>query len=333
MKELMAKLEETRKRIDAFISEVVNIKEEPTELFKAAKHLIDAGGKRGRPYVALKACSLVGGEEEEAVPVAAALELLHTFTLIHDDIMDKGDFRRGVVSVHRQWDTSTAILAGDLLFAKVFETIVKFVDPKKVDEGRILKILQTVTEASISICKGQAYDMEFESRRAVSEEDYFKMIGGKTAALWEASAKAGAIAGGGSEREVKHLSRFGYYAGLAFQLVDDELGLVADEKVVGKSVGGDIREGKMTLIVIHALKNSSEDQKKRILKTLGDNSASQTQVREVIEIIRSLGSIDYVMGKAEDYINKAIESLEIFPDKEAKRDLVEFAEFIVERKF
>jgi len=330
---LLLKLEEISKRVDAFISKVVNVNEEPKELHQAAKHLIDAGGKRGRPYLVIKACELVGGDEETSIPVAAAVEMLHTFTLIHDDIMDKGNFRRGVKSVHRQWDAPTAILAGDLLFAKVFETIGKFVDREKVDKSAILDILTAMAEAAVLICDGQAYDLEFEGEQAVAEEDYFRMIGGKTATLWEASAKVGALIGGGSKKEIDHLSKFGLYAGISFQLIDDILGLVADEEIVGKSVGGDVKEGKMTLIMIHALKNASQSKKNRILATLGNSSASEAQLNEVTEIVRSLKSIDYVREKAKKCMEKALESLDIFPHCEAKEDLMGFARFIVERNF
>jgi geranylgeranyl diphosphate synthase type I len=280
MSQLSSQLAETSEKVNALLKEVVNLEWEPTLLYKAARHIIDAGGKRLRPYLVLKSCKLVGGREKDAIPTAAALELLHTFTLIHDDIMDEDEKRRGLSTVHVKWGVPTAIVAGDFLFAKVFETITKHTDPRQVPSECILQVIRGISEATIAICEGQTLDMMFESRKNVSEDEYFEMIQGKTAALFEVSARCGGILGGAKKRQVKNLGKFGYYAGLAFQLIDDVLGLTADEKILGKPVGSDIREGKRTLITVHALKNASKTQRKNILETLGDKTASPERIRK-----------------------------------------------------
>lgn len=332
MSRLSSQIAESAEKVNRFIEETVNLKGEPELLYKAARHIIGAGGKRLRPYMVLKCCRLVGGREEDAIPTAAALELLHTFTLIHDDIMDEDEKRRGVPTVHSQWGMPIAIVAGDLLFAKVYEAITKFTDPKQVAPKRILQVLKEVSEATITICEGQTRDMMFENKETVSEDEYFEMIQAKTAALFETSARCGGILGGGKKRQLERLGEFGRYSGIAFQVIDDVLGLVADEEVLRKPVGSDIREGKRTLIVVHALEKASKNQRRIILETLGNKSASSKKIRETIELINSLGSIDHAKEAAEKYIERAKEALAGFPATEDREDLLSLSDLIFARK-
>ena len=152
MSNLSSQIVKSAEKVNRFIEEVVDLESEPKTLYKAARHIIDAGGKRLRPYLVLKSCKLVGGKEEDAIPTAAALELLHTFTLLHDDIMDKDEKRRGVPTVHKQWGVPIAIVAGDLLFAKVYEVITKFTDSKHVAPKRVVQVLKEISEATVTIC-------------------------------------------------------------------------------------------------------------------------------------------------------------------------------------
>ena len=333
MSRLSSQLAETAEKVNRFIEGVVDLEREPRLLYRASRHIIDAGGKRLRPYIVLKSCKLVGGREEDAIPTAAALELLHTFTLIHDDIIDEDDKRRGLSTVHTKWGVPIAIVAGDLLFAKVYETITKFTNPRRVPPKRILRVLRNVSEATIAICEGQTLDMTFEHKESVSEKEYFEMIRTKTAALFETSARCGGILGGAKKSQVERLGKFGHHSGIAFQLIDDVLGLTADEKVLGKPVGSDIREGKRTLIIVHALKNASEDQRKKILETLGDRSASSERIQEVIDLVGSLGSISYAEEKARKYIEKSKIALKGFPATKDREDLISLADLIIARKY
>jgi geranylgeranyl diphosphate synthase type I len=332
MSHLSSQIAESAEKVNRFIEEVVDLKSEPETLYKAARHIIDAGGKRLRPFLVLKSCKLVGGREKDAIPTAASLELLHTFTLLHDDIMDKDEKRRGVPTVHNQWGVPIAIVAGDLLFAKVYEAITRFTDPKRVTAKRIVQVLKEISEATVTICEGQTLDMMFESKQTVSEDEYFEMIKAKTAALFETSARCGGILGGANNTQVEHLGEFGRYAGIAFQVIDDILGLTADEKVLRKPIGNDIREGKRTLIVVHALEKASKNQKKRILETLGDGSASPERIRETIELIDSLGAIDYAKEVAEKYIERTKEALANFPASEDREDLISLSDLIFARQ-
>ena len=333
MSRLSSQLAETAEKVNQFIKGVVDLEREPTVLYRAARHIIDAGGKRLRPYLVLKSCKLVGGREDDAIPTAAALELLHTFTLIHDDIMDKDEKRRGFPTVHTQWGMPTAIVTGDLLFAKVYETITKFTDSSRVSPKHILQVLKGISEATVAICEGQTLDMMFEHKETVSEDEYFEMIQAKTAALFETSARCGGILGGAKESQVERLGKYGHYAGVAFQLIDDVLGLTADEKVLGKPVGSDIREGKRTLIIVHALKHASGDQRKKILETLGNRSASLERIREIVSLVGSLGSINYAEEKAREYIEKSKEALASFSATEDREDLISLADLIFARKY
>ena len=323
-------MDEIKSKVDSFIKGVMNRRGKPETLYKAARHIIEAGGKRLRPYLVCKACGLVGGVEEHAIPAAGTVELLHTFTLIHDDIMDRDTVRRGVETVHENWDVPTAIIAGDLLFAKVFEVIGVVSD---LYSCRVkLSMLRLLTEAAIRICEGQALDMEFETLSEIGEEEYIDMISRKNAALFEASAKIGGVVGGASESQLESLGDFGRNAGLAFQIVDDVLGLTAEEKELGKPVGSDIREGKKTIITIHALKNSSEKEKGKIMESLGDRRAPRHKIREVIDLLKSLGSIEYAIGKAKEYAVKAKSALKVFNDCREKEDLINLVDLIVLRR-
>jgi geranylgeranyl diphosphate synthase type I len=184
----------------------------------------------------------------------------------------------------------------------------------------------------VTICEGQTRDMMFESKETVSEDEYFKMIEGKTAALFETSARCGGILGGANKSQVERLGEFGRYSGIAFQVIDDVLGLIADEKVFKKPVGSDIREGKRTLIVVYALEKASKNQRKKILETLGNQSASPEQIRETIELINSLGAVDHAKEVAEKYIEKAKEALASFPASEDREDLINLSDLIFARQ-
>jgi geranylgeranyl diphosphate synthase type I len=329
---LSSQIAESATKVDSFIQKIVDINSEPQLLYRASRQIIDAGGKRLRPFLVLKSCKLVGGREEDAIPTAAALELLHTFTLIHDDIMDQDEKRRGVPTVHTQWGVPIAIMAGDMLFATVYKAITSYTDTKHVTPKRILQVLKEISEATITLCEGQTRDMMFETKETVSEEEYFEMIKGKTAALFETSARCGGILGGATKKQVKRLGRFGHYSGIAFQVIDDILGLTADEKILKKPVGNDIREGKRTLMVVYALEKASKSQRKKILETLGNKDATPKQIQETINLIDSLGAISYAKKLAEKYIERAKKALASFPASEDREDLISLSDLIFDRQ-
>ncbi|RLF42418.1 MAG: polyprenyl synthetase family protein [Thermoplasmata archaeon] len=317
------RIEEVNRQIDKLLRV-----REPENLYLAARHLVLAGGKRLRPLLSMLSTEIVGGEWKRAIPFSVALELMHNFTLIHDDIMDKASMRRGIETVHVKFGESTAIIAGDFLFAKSYEALHDL-DVELMHFKRLNEILTRCIE---EICEGQEMDMDFEKRERVSEEEYIEMINKKTAALFSCSAEGGAIIGGGSEEEIKRLAEYGRFLGLAFQIWDDYLDLKGEEREFGKRIGNDIREGKKTLMIIHALSRVDEDEKRIILSVLGKSDASDEEVRKVIDILDSVGSLKYSKEKALEFSRKAKELIRSFPESETRRYMEEFVDYCVIRK-
>ncbi len=324
------KLKKSASKVDIFIEELLKPRR-PQSLYDAANYIIDAGGKRLRPYLVLRSCELVGGDEDEAVPFAAALEMLHNFTLIHDDIMDNDDLRRGAPTVHAKWGLPIAIASGDLLFAKVYEAMTK--GPVKLPCDRIKACIERVTEATLAICEGQVLDVSFPHTSDISEEDYYLMVGEKTAALFKACSEIGAIVGGGSKKDIEQLGRYGWNAGIAFQIVDDYLGVTSDEETLGKPVGSDLREGKKTLIIIHALEHASPKEREIIDRVLGVKNADPGDIQVANEILRRIGSLSHSLEAARRYADEAKKSLDNFPDSDEKRDLLELVDYFMERTY
>jgi geranylgeranyl diphosphate synthase type I len=301
---------------------------EPDKLQESSEHLIKAGGKKLRPALVMLSCEAVGGKREDAVKTAAAVELIHTFSLIHDDIMDKDEMRRGKPSVHMIWGEPMAILAGDTLFSKAFEAVLE-TGTDHVPSENVISALKTVVGSCIDICEGQAFDMCFEGNFDVSEEAYMKMIYKKTAALIAAATKSGALIGAGSPEQVEALAEYGKLIGLAFQIQDDYLDVVSEEEDLGKPVGSDIVEGKMTLMVVKALASASSEDKEEIISILKTNS--DTNVERAIELFEKYGSIKYTYDVAHDNVERAKQLLDIVEDSPAKDALVLLADFVLER--
>lgn len=323
----MAKMVE--REMDRWIPEDVS----PKELARASRHLIEAGGKRLRPCLVLTACEAVGGRARDAIEAAAAVEMLHNFTLIHDDIMDRDEFRRNVRTVHTVWGVPMAIIAGDALFARVFTAVAENARRLGLSGRETAEALMTVSEASFEICRGQAMDMLFEERREVSEEEYMAMISGKTGALTCASTKLGAILGRGSRSQIASLSEYGRSIGIAFQIHDDVLGITGEEKKFGKPIGSDLREGKKTLIVIRALSTATPRERDAILRVLGNRNATSSEIAAAISALKQTGAVDYASKRAAELVEEAKARLRRFPDSAAKRLLIGIADFVISREF
>jgi len=331
LKAIEQKLAENARMINGFLERELS-GQEPESLEKASLHLIEAGGKRLRPYMTIKACEAVGGRAEDAVPFAAAVEFLHNFTLVHDDVMDHDDLRRGKPTVHKVYGMPMAILAGDLLFAKVYDVIVRN-RPSGMSPERLLESIDKVTEATLILCQGQALDISLPSASDVTVDDYIYMVGAKTSALFRACAQVGALVGGGSTEQVDALGSFAWDAGVAFQIEDDVLGVTADEETLGKPVGSDIREGKKTLINIHALENATEEQRKLIDRAFGVEDASPGDIEAAIETLKEVGSVAYARSVADEYITRAFKSLEAIPATPAKSELKTLVKYFVRREY
>ncbi len=316
--------------IDKFMFELLRGK--PSELYDAASHLPKAGGKRLRPVLLLAVTKGVGENWKKAIPAAAAIELLHNFTLVHDDIMDKDEFRRGVPTVHKIWGEDIAILAGDLLFSKVFEAASKLLD-YGVEPDKVVQVVNRLSQAATIVAEGQTLDLRFVKEVYVSEREYLDMIERKTATLFKIAAEIGAIIGNASSECIEKIKEYGLNIGIAFQIRDDILGLTADEKKLGKPVYSDLREGKKTILVINALSKLPEHEKQFLLKVLG-KTQDINLLKKAAELIIRSGALDYAEELAKQYVKKALISLEqsCIQDKEVYEMLKELALYIVERE-
>jgi geranylgeranyl diphosphate synthase type I len=321
---------ELKKRTDIFNIELRDYLKngKPKTLYDAARHLPMAGGKRLRPAISMVSCEAVFGDIKNVIPLAISLELIHNFTLVHDDIMDKSNIRRNIPTVHKKYGEPTAIIAGDLLFAKSFEVIHNFTGESSVFKKLNYKIVEGIRE----VCEGQQLDMEFEMRNNVTETEYIEMIQKKTSALFMLAAEGGSIAGGGTTIEEKGLHNYGKYLGLAFQIRDDYLDMSSDENTLGKDIGNDVRNGKKTLIAVHSINNASGDDGILINQIFGNPKASQDQIKKVYNLFQDIGSIEYAKNLAYKYCDKAKQSIDILKDSESKEILIDLAEYSINRE-
>jgi len=326
-------MEERARMVEREIDRWVSRGLEPEILARATRHLLEAGGKRLRPCLALTACEAVGGKAEDALEAAAAIELLHNFTLIHDDIMDQDEFRRNVKTVHVLLGVPVAVIAGDALFAKVFEAMAANAKRLGLEGARVVELFDAVSKASFEICQGQVLDMLFEGRADVSETEYMRMVSGKTGALLEASMKVGALLGKGEPEQVRALAEYGRLIGLAFQMRDDVLGVAGEQEKFGKPIGSDVREGKQTLIVVRALATAQQEDKSTLLRALGKQDASEAELKTAIDVLKRAGAIDYVAERARELIAQAKAKLKALPESRAREILSELADFTIKRDF
>ena len=306
--------------IDAAIKELFsNLKftDEPKGLYHPLRYMMEIGGKRIRPRLCLTAYSLFKDSfGEEILSPAAALEVFHSFTLIHDDIMDKADVRRGVPTVYRRWDENTAILSGDVMSIESYKFVAKA--PAEV----LPEALNLFSKTAAEVCEGQQYDMDFEDMECVPMSDYLKMIGLKTAVLIACSAKMGAIIGGASAKDCDLLYKYGYDLGLAFQITDDWLDTYGDPAVFGKAIGGDIVNNKKSWLMTRAFEKADEQTRSRLLAAMNmpvdteDEKASK--VAAVKDIYASLDVEEEAKQEIARFHGQAIEyatQLGLSPEK------------------
>jgi len=322
--------QELKKRADFFNQQLERFLKNgcPETLYDAARHLPLAGGKRLRPCMAMLSCEAVKGDITRVIPLSIAIELVHNFTLVHDDIMDKSKLRRNIPAVHVEFGEPTAIMAGDLLFTKAFESMHNIQgdlsDFKNVEFG----LIDCVRE----ICEGQQLDIEFEQRQIVSEDEYVEMILKKTAVFFMYAAEAGAILGQGTKEQSQALNEYGKNLGLAFQIHDDYLDMSSNEETLGKDIGNDIRNGKKTMIAVHSLNNAQGDDKKLLEIIFGNKNATEQQIKQVYNLFKKIGSIEHAKKTAINYCEKAKKQLEILPDSDAKQILLKLAEYSIKRE-
>ena len=303
------------------------LKGNPKKLYDAAGHLIVNGGKRLRPYMVIRSCQILGGKSSTAMIAASAVEMVHNFTLVHDDIMDNDEMRHGVPTVHKKFGMPIAILAGDVLFSKAFQIISE----SKLSPNANTHLISRLAKACVDVCEGQLLDIKMaDEKRIPTEKEYITTIGKKTAALFDVSCAMGAICATNKPKDISNLSTFGRNLGIAFQITDDLIGVMGDPKVTKKPVGNDLREGKKSLPILMAIKLAKGNEKKIILKAFGNSKISKKDLNKAVEVIRSLGIEEKVRNQALKYAEKSEKSLIKYKGT-AKIELTALLDFVVKR--
>ena len=300
---------------------------DPRSLYEPLKYVLDAGGKRIRPVLLLLSCEAVGGTAGNALRASIAVEILHNFTLVHDDIMDHAGSRRGRTTVHVKWDANVAILVGDELLALAYRALLQTKSPN------IQKIAKIFTEGVVEVCEGQAYDKEVETRPIVQVKDYILMIEKKTAKMVAVAAEIGALVGNGSPAKIVALRRYGEHVGRAFQIQDDLLDIVGEEKELGKAVGGDLIEGKKTFLLLEALRCARGRDKEMLHAVVRNKGGSPDLIPEYRRIYFETGAIDAARRRIGEDIGKAKRELHRLPSTRARAMLEWFAEMLLHRTY
>jgi geranylgeranyl diphosphate synthase type II len=299
----------------------------PRSLYEPLKYVLEGGGKRIRPVLLLLSCEAVGGDPKRAVYAGTAIEILHNFTLVHDDIMDHASSRRGRQTVHTRWDTNVAILVGDELLALAYRALLKTSSPN------IQEIAKIFTEGVVEVCEGQAYDKEFETRATVGVKDYILMIDKKTAKMVAVAAEIGGLVGNGERSSILALRRYGEYVGRAFQIQDDLLDIIGNEKELGKAVGGDLVEGKKTFLLLESLRVAHGRDRKLLLDVVRKQGVSRRLIPTYKRIYGETGAIDAARRRIAEDITRAKRELCRLPVSRAQAMLAWFADMLLNRTY
>lgn len=313
-------VEEELKAVEAdmaknFFSEIVMI---PT----VSRYLISSGGKRFRPLLLLLASRLCGYRGPRAVPLASSIEFVHTAALLHDDVVDRAFLRRGMASANSVWGDGASVLVGDFLFTKSFSMMVQ--------DGNF-RILEVISSTTTRMAEGEVMQLVKMGSPETTEEDYRYVVLNKTAVLISAACQIGGILGGVSPEKERALGEFGMSLGIGFQLMDDILDYISEEQTLGKSIGKDLSEGKLTLPLIHTLQNCSRENKERIIGIIKNQERREDDLRYVMKVVQGCAGIDYTVKRAEGYINQAKMSLSPFPPSEEKDALLAISDYTIRR--
>ena len=304
-----------------------NFNTTPLTLYDPVNHIMNSKGKRIRPLLLLMSCDMFGGHIEQALNPAFAVELFHNFSLVHDDIMDNSEIRRGGPTVHKLYGLNSAILTGDIMLAYVYKYLTD------VPEDRISSIMTLFNNTAIEIFEGQQSDIDFETRNDISEQEYLKMIELKTSVLLGTCLKLGAIMAGADPDDQELIYEFGLKLGLSFQIKDDYLDAFGEKEKVGKKIGGDILMNKKTHLFVTAMNMANKEQHDRLNTLLGE-SDPEKKIAKITELFIETGAEQYTLNKADELYLEALKSLEkISVSDEVKAPLVTIAKKINDREF
>lgn len=315
-------------KVNQFI-EQLPYERKPSGLYDPVKYVLSLGGKRIRPVLMLMAYNLYKENVDDIMMQAIALETYHNYTLLHDDLMDKADVRRGKPTVHKKWNDNTAILSGDSMLVLAYQRMLS-----GLDSENLKKVLDLFTVTALEIGEGQQYDMEFETRNDVTEAEYIEMIRLKTSVLLACALKIGAILGGASDEEADTLYDYGQEIGLAFQLQDDYLDVYGDPAVFGKKIGGDILCNKKTYMLINAFNRANDEQKKELQMWVDAKEYdAQAKISAVTKLYNEIGIRELCDNKTNSYFESAtakFDALAVSADK--KKELKQFVNSLMNRK-
>ena len=289
-----------------------------------AGHIIAAGGKRLRPTLTLASARLCGYKGERHVALAACVEFIHTATLLHDDVVDESDLRRGLATANNVWGNKASVLVGDFLFARAFQLMV---------EDGSLEVLDILSDASAQIAEGEVAQLTTANNTETSESAYLEVIRGKTATLFAAACRVGSVVAGRPQAQEEALDSYGLNLGIAFQLVDDALDYSASQAELGKAVGDDFREGKITLPIVLAYRRGSEEERSFWRRTMEDIEQTEDDLAHAIELLGKHGTLSDTIERARHYGAIARDALGIFPESEIKSALIDVVDFSIERAY
>jgi len=327
-KDRMLSVEQILNKVEAEINKI-RFDLQPQSLFKPIEYTLQLGGKRIRPSLALLACNIYSQYIEDVIKPALGLEVFHNFTLLHDDLMDQADKRRNKATVHKKWNTNSAILSGDAMVIAAYQLVGETPEPF------LKKILSLFSQTALEICCGQQYDMDFEQTDNVSEEQYLEMIRLKTAVLIACCLKTGAIIGGASKKDAEILYRFGIYTGLSFQLQDDLLDVYGDTKTFGKNIGGDILCDKKTFLLINAIIRADEKQKTEMeyFRNPANTFTPEEKIKSYTEIYNQLNIKEITQQKINNLFELAMNELSCLKaDPERLSGLKQFSNMLMLRE-
>lgn len=300
-------------------------KREPYGLYEPIEYTLASGGKRLRPRLVLLAAEMFGGKEEKVLPAALAIEVFHNFTLLHDDVMDKADIRRGRPTVHVRWNDNTAILSGDQMVIEAYTLL------SRVPADCLSETLRLFNKMATEICEGQQYDMEFEGREQVSIEEYMQMIRLKTSVLLATALQIGAYVAGANAAQQKALYEYGINIGLAFQIQDDILDVYGDPRTFGKAIGGDICCNKKTYMLLTALQRADDETRAELEQWLQTQDKSDEKIQAVTDIYTRTGAREVCETVMQLHTHEALSQLNALPQNDATEQLRKLAEKLVMR--
>ena len=325
---IMYTADEILNKVNNFIANL-SYERKPESLYAPVKYVLSMGGKRIRPTLMLLAYNMFKDDPERILMQAVGLETYHNYTLLHDDLMDHADLRRGHETVHKRWNDNQAVLSGDTMLVLAYERMAQGLTDK------LGEVLSLFTQTALEIGEGQQYDIDFETRNDVSEEEYIEMIRLKTSVLLACALKIGAILGGASQTDADNLYKFGEQIGLAFQLQDDYLDVYGDPKVFGKAVGGDIASNKKTYMLINAFNCADDRQRKELQRLIGTEAFDRDEkVAAVTALYNEIGIDKMAKDKMDFFFEQSKRYLDaVSISEERKLELRAYAERMMKRKY